>query len=485
MNCRIANPTSDDRLYFQLTLDNGLHCVTTSNLELNKSAPVGQEFELVVLTDLEFQLTLTTKLPPAPRRQEAAPVTAPSSPTKSAKSGSVFSRLLSSPKKRAERERKEREELELAERRRQEEIERKRQSVKPTPWDYMREVVDAKTGSFGRSYVSLKSHETQCFGRPLVVDVPLFNEWALEKDASVVSSVRSKRNNGGLAYGRADGAIRRPPYTVGKLELQLLYIPRPKCATDEDMPKSMSSAIREMKAAEQVTEAFWEGCLSQQGGDCSVCILSVVHDGTQTNTKQYWRRRFFKLQGTKLTAYHEATMQPRATINLSKASKLIDDKSALVADPSGGNPTSRNRRKSAFAEDDEGYQFVEDGFRIRFANGETIDFYADNVTQKDGWMKALAQSVGKAPASKQAKWTDVVLAKEKLGGTSKTDGRKPSGQSDASTSRSAPNSPMMMRSNSTRPGTAPSVPAKDGATTPPMGKRTGHRERSQVKSMIF
>lgn len=256
-------------------MDNGLHCVTTANLELGKSAPVGQEFELVVLTDLEFQLTLTTKLPPAPKPQQIAPPpAAPVSPTKSAKSGSVFSRLLSSPKKRAERERREREEADLAERQRQEEIQRKRVSLKPKPtqWDLMREVVDAKTGSFARSYVSLKSHESQCFGRPFTVDVPCFNEWALEKDANVVSSVRSKRNNGNRAFGNADGAIRRPPYTIGKLELQLLYIPKPKIATDNDMPKSMSSAIREMKAAEQVKEAFWEGPLSQQGGDCPVRI---------------------------------------------------------------------------------------------------------------------------------------------------------------------------------------------------------------------
>lgn len=252
-------------------MDNGLHCVTTANLELGKSAPIGQEFELVVLTDLEFQLTLTTKLPPAPKPQPMAAIPVPSSPTKSVKSGSVFSRLLSSPKKRAERERKEREEAEYAERRRQEEAERRRiPVVKPTVWDAMRELVDAKTGSFARAYVSLKEHETHCFGRPFTVDVPCFNEWALEKDAHVVSSVRSKRNNGNLAYGRSDGAVRRPPYTVGKLELQLLYIPKPKVAGDDDMPKSMSSAIREMKAAEQIKEAVWEGCLSQQGGDCPV-----------------------------------------------------------------------------------------------------------------------------------------------------------------------------------------------------------------------
>lgn len=256
----------DDKLYFQLTLDNGLHCVTTANLDLGQQAPIGQEFELVVLNDLEFQLTLTTKLPAAPKvaaPAPASPTKAPRSPTKS-----VFSRLLSSPKKRMEKERKEREEFEESERRRHEEAERRRLASRPTPWDKLRELVDASSGSFARSYISLKSHEDQAFGRPLTVDVPLFNEWALEKDANVVSSVRSKRNMG----NRGEGVVRRPPYTIGKLELQLFYVPRPKTAGDDDMPKSMSGAIREITAAEQVKEAKWEGCLSQQGGDCPVSI---------------------------------------------------------------------------------------------------------------------------------------------------------------------------------------------------------------------
>ena len=124
---------------------------------------------------------------------------------------------------------------------------------------------------------------------------------------------------------------------------------------------------------------------------------------------KYWRRRFFRLNGTKLTAYHETTRQPRATINLAKATKLLDDKSALKqpsATKSGG------RRKSAFAEDEEGYMFVEEGFRIRFANGEVIDFYADDREQKEGWMKVLSECVGKDIASGKA-WTHMVLEKER------------------------------------------------------------------------
>ena len=502
---------------FQLTLDNGLHCVTTANLELGKTAQIGQEFELVVLNDLEFQLTLTTKLPPPPKPVQQAPI--PLSPTKMPKSPtkSAFSRLLSSPKKRAEKERKEREEWEQAERRRQEEIERRRLlAVRTSPWDKLRDLVDAGTGSFARSYISLKSHESQCFGRQLTVDVPLFNEWALEKDVGVVSSVRSKRTNGTLSQ-RGDCVVRRPPYPIGKLELQLLYIPKPKDASEDDMPKSMSGAVREMATAEQVKEAKWEGCLSQQGGDCPVssCFHRRGPNTVKlTHLSQYWRRRFFRLQGTKLTAYHEHTHQPRATINLTKASKLIDDKSSLVNDPAA-NTASKGRRKSAFAEEDDGYQFVEEGFRIRFANGETIDFYADNRTQKEEWMTALSQSVGKQASAANAKWTDLVLATERaaqknnssaattprLNGNSTATAssgiisepaRNPSIRVQAPSVRTASNASTVPSSPVVRTGSVihnekPSVPAKDQRrpATPPLSPRTGHRDRKAVQSMIF
>lgn len=90
---------------------------------------------------------------------------------------------------------------------------------------------------------------------------------------------------------------------------------------------------------------------------------------------------------------------------------MIDDKSTLVQ-PEAGGKSGKGRRKSAFAEEDEGYQFVEEGFRIRFANGETIDFYADSAADKDGWMSVLSRAVGKtAVAGKE--WTRAVLAKER------------------------------------------------------------------------
>lgn len=245
---------SDERTWFSLTLDNGVHCVTTAWLELARNAPIGQEFELVVPNDLEFQLTLNVKLErPPPQRMAQSPA----SPRKT--KTSTFSRVFASPKKRKEMELRQKEEDErLA--RQQREANARKTAANPTAWDLLSPLA-AEDGSFARAYVCLKEHEARCFGRPYVVDVACFNEWATE-EAGFASSVKSKRGS--------TSVVRKAPYKIGKLELQLLFVPRPKGATDEDMPKSMNSCIREMKAAEERRSRNWEGHLSQQGGDCPV-----------------------------------------------------------------------------------------------------------------------------------------------------------------------------------------------------------------------
>ena len=180
-----------------------------------------------------------------------------------------------------------------------------------------------------------------------------------------------------------------------------------------------------------------------------------------------------------------------------------------MADPSPSK-SSKGRRKSAFAEEDEGYQYVEEGFRIRFANGETIDFYADNRERKEEWMVVLSQVIGKADTShKSTTWTDLVLARERAEGKHNTssDGssspikeggtdvrdftkppptqrqnsyRKPVGVSKPP-SKSAPNSPMKSQTSRMPSTAAPAARPK----TPPMKPRAGHRSRDAVESMIF
>lgn len=226
-------------------------------MELGHSAPIGQEFELVVLDDLEFQLTLQTKLEPPAQPQVTA---APAKAVIHKKSHSAFRNLLSSPKKRKEQERKQQEEADRQALQHQKEAQAKR-SQQATAWDLLHNLV-GEDGSFARAYICLKNHESQAFGRPLNVDIPCFNEWAVDETGA--SSVKSKRG----------GVVRRPPYRVGKLALQLLYVPKPKNAKDEDMPKSMNACIRELKEAEEVKAKQWEGHLSQQGGDCPVSHIS-------------------------------------------------------------------------------------------------------------------------------------------------------------------------------------------------------------------
>lgn len=225
-------------------------------MELGRNAPINQEFELVVPNELEFQLTLNAKLvKPAPKRVVE-------SPTKKIQKTSTFSRVFASPKKRKELEMKQKEEEQRIAQQKERDAQAKRISTQPTAWDLL-SPLSAEDGSFGRSYVCLKDHESRCYGRPYIVDVACFNEWATE-EANFSSSARSKRGNTHVQ--------RRAPYKVAKLELQLLFVPKPKGATDDDMPKSLNSCIREMKEAETAVARTWEGHLSQQGGDCPVSL---------------------------------------------------------------------------------------------------------------------------------------------------------------------------------------------------------------------
>lgn len=242
----------NERTWFSLTLDNGVHCVTTSWLELARNAPIGQEFELVVPNDLEFQLTLNVKL----EKPAYLNYPAPSKPSKS--KTSTFSKVFASPKKRKEMELRQREEERIA-KQHQDALARQRNGT-PSGYELLSPIV-AEDGSFARSYVCLKEHENRCYGRPYMAEVVCFNEWAEEEEA-FASSVKSKRGPGAV--------IRRAPYKIGKLELQLLFVPRPKNISDEDMPKSMNSCVRELRAAEERLARSWEGHLSQQGGDCPV-----------------------------------------------------------------------------------------------------------------------------------------------------------------------------------------------------------------------
>lgn len=257
----------DERSWFQLTLDNGLHCVTTAWLELGRNAPIGQEFELTVFEELDFSLTLHTKLErpqsqssDTGRTSNAFTATSPSKakPQKA----SALGRIFGSPKKRLEAERKRQEEEAQAALQRKQDFEAQRLAKEPSSWELLHCLVGSD-GSFARAIVNLEDYENKAFGRPYTALVPAFNSWATENSSS---STRSKHG----------GVQRKPPYKIGNLELQLLYVPKPAGATDAEMPQSMSACAKQLKEAEANATRQHEGFLSQQGGDCPVSPHKLI-----------------------------------------------------------------------------------------------------------------------------------------------------------------------------------------------------------------
>lgn len=133
--------------------------------------------------------------------------------------------------------------------------------------------------------------------------------------------------------------------------------------------------------------------------------------------------------------------------------------------------------------------FVEEGFRVRFGNGEVIDFYADNAADKDGWLRVLSDAVGKGSSSGNGgavkPWADLVLKRERsMKARRQTSDRPPAG----------PPSPVN-RQNAVME--APSASAGSGAPAPqsprPRHKHThsqpemGSTEtrRQKTRSLMF
>lgn len=303
------------------------------------------------------------------------------------------------------------------------------QIIKPVidPWTQF----FAQDGSFGRAYISFADYEKEIYGVEKHYSFICYNEWTAtapptsasaasarlmassNNPRSVSSSSSGSASSGGSSKSKLSSdakdnrdslSLRKSPYPIATLECQMMFIPRG--TENEQLPGSIEEATQILQIARQQVEqekeeerikiekekeearkrkeaekaeSLVEGCLSQLGGDC-----------------KYWRRRYFKLNGVAftLTAYSESSRKPRVSINLRKAVRIIEDKKTLTNDDgSSGSSNSKNRRRSAFAEQEEGFMFVNEGFRVRFANGEIIDFYADDQATKKEWVKGLRQVI--------------------------------------------------------------------------------------------
>jgi hypothetical protein len=140
--------------------------------------------------------------------------------------------------------------------------------------------------------------------------------------------------------------------------------------------------------------------------------------------------------------------------------------------------------------------FVEEGFRIRFGNGEVIDFYADSPADKEGWLRVMSEAVGKGSTSGGGAikpWADLVLKRERsMKASNETAARRPASAIPAPPA--APPSPVRNRNSAMMgpPSSAGSgAPAPQSArprhkhthSQPEMGSADARRQKT--RSLMF
>ncbi|KAJ1722734.1 Bud site selection protein bud4 [Coemansia erecta] len=92
-----------------------------------------------------------------------------------------------------------------------------------------------------------------------------------------------------------------------RLQLQLFYIPECPLFREEELPKTLTDCEMAMEVCNFHNRTLNSGYMSQRGGDT-----------------RFWRRRYFRLIGGFLFAYHEDTKEPRCFIDLNDATRVVD-----------------------------------------------------------------------------------------------------------------------------------------------------------------
>lgn len=200
----------------------------------------------------------------------------------------------------------------------------------------------AADGSFARCYVDLEQYEEQISGVARNFNITCFNEWEVST--------------------RGGQVVQREPYKIAQLEVRMLYVPRTEAY--EVLPTSIKLAYESLDELRSESHLALEGYLHQEGGDCDI-----------------WKKRWFKLSGTSLIAHSEYSHKTRAKINLAKVVEVI------YVDKENAQRSSSNYRN--FSD----ILLMENAFKIRFANGEVIDFGAPNKDEKVQWIKTIQEIV--------------------------------------------------------------------------------------------
>ncbi|KAJ1019569.1 hypothetical protein NDA18_006047 [Ustilago nuda] len=433
-----SRPTS-----FHCILDNGLHMVKTATVPLRAGrgavSKVSQEFELIQHKNLEFSLTLVVQRdahlmepqrPSSPSRREHA------SPTLKG-----LSRFFTSPKKQAaKRQQQEREAAaELA-----------AQASRAEP---MLAYIN-REGAFGRTGVIFERVASQCYARCMVLDLPVHGVSNPTGSISGPSSIASRYHVSMLSQ-----VFRQNLSKVrGTLRLKLFYLPPLPSIPRDGLPENLGECIRGMQnAAWHRSEPWQTGTLTQLGGDCVS-----------------WRRRPVEAQGQHLICFNAVTKKPTIKIDLSKAVCIEElgnhvNRGSMIFPAATSQAMGRSRTMASYAitgtlaeeEDGDANYHVERSFRITFADGERITFFADTEAEKAQWVKVISDVIG-SEVPPNPLWAQVLL---------ESIGSKPAGKVDNNTRKpsqqliqSRDPVPTVQEEGPWTPQSAPRAPA------PPMHK---------------
>ena len=381
-----SRPTS-----FHCILDNGLHMVKTATVPLRSGrgavSKISQEFELIQHKNLEFSLTLVVQ-----RDAHLMEPQRPSSPTRREHGSPTLkglSRFFTSPKKQAaKREQQEREAAaELA-----------AQASRAEPLlAYIN-----REGAFGRTGVIFERVASQCYARCLVLDLPVHGVSNPTGSISGPSSIASRSHVSMLSHDFRQNLNK----VRGTLRLKLFYLPPLPSIPRDGFPENLGECIRGMQnAAWHRAEPWLKGTLTQLGGDCVS-----------------WRRRPVEAQGQYLICYNAVTKKPTVKIDLSKAVCIEElgnhvNAGSMIFPSAASQAMGRSRTMASYAtaatlaadeEDADANYHVDRSFRVTFADGERITFFADTEGEKSQWVKVISDVIG-SEVPPNPLWAQVLL----------------------------------------------------------------------------
>lgn len=228
----------------------------------------------------------------------------------------------------------------------------KKTITQPPEEDRLGEYV-AGDGSFSKLKIDFDGYKSQIFAKPSTYSLTCFNEWKTTK------SEKGKVQN-------------FKPIPICTLNMKMMFIPRSNA--NEVLPISINNAIAQLNQARKVHEIRNEGYMSQEGGDVELMT-----------------KRFFKLKNFDLFAYNISNNKLKAKINLKKVVEILapDKKMTTTIASSSNNSGMKKTGKRDFTDVDG--MILNHGFRIRFANNETISFGCDNPDDRDQWVNCVEQ----------------------------------------------------------------------------------------------